>query len=373
MGKKKKKQLRNINKWTNSFMGVHELMYPSNLSLKYDKTLNPERVSGDLSVSERVRDMRRAAECHRQARRHIQPLIKPGIKLIDLCEGIENKIVELFGENNLRSGIGFPVGVSLNNIAAHDSANPMDKRILLYDDVCKIDYGTHVGGNIIDCAFTAAFNPKYDKLLEATKEGTWTGIKMAGPDALISDITKEIQEVIESYEVEIDGKVHKVTAVTNLGGHNIEPYTIHAGKLVLGSMNNNFSKTDKTRMQAGECFAIETFASTGKGTMMVDHNIPVNHYMINKNAPRVNLRLGISKQLYGWIKKERSTLPFCTRWLYKQFGNKYKMGLNELVKNNIVTAYPALLDTPGTYTSQLEHTIYLHDYGKEVISVGDDY
>lgn len=33
-------------------------------------------------------------------------------------------------------------------------------------------------GRIIDCAFTVTFNPKYDKLLEAVKEATNTGIKV---------------------------------------------------------------------------------------------------------------------------------------------------------------------------------------------------
>lgn len=33
-------------------------------------------------------------------------------------------------------------------------------------------------GRIIDCAFTVTFNPKYDKLLEAVKDATNTGIKV---------------------------------------------------------------------------------------------------------------------------------------------------------------------------------------------------
>ncbi len=33
-------------------------------------------------------------------------------------------------------------------------------------------------GRIIDCAFTVAFNPKYDNLLKAVKDATNTGIKV---------------------------------------------------------------------------------------------------------------------------------------------------------------------------------------------------
>lgn len=57
-----------------------------------------------------------------------------------------------------------------------------------YDDVCKIDFGTQVEGRIIDCAFTVAFNPKYDRLLECVKDATYTGIKEAGIDVRLCDI-----------------------------------------------------------------------------------------------------------------------------------------------------------------------------------------
>ena len=33
-------------------------------------------------------------------------------------------------------------------------------------------------GRIIDCAFTLSFNPKYDRLLQAVKDATNTGIKV---------------------------------------------------------------------------------------------------------------------------------------------------------------------------------------------------
>jgi methionyl aminopeptidase len=37
---------------------------------------------------------------------------------------------------------------------------------------------------------------------------------------------------MESYEVEINGKVHQVKTVKNLNGHSIDPYKIHGGKSV---------------------------------------------------------------------------------------------------------------------------------------------
>ena len=56
----------------------------------------------------------------------------------------------------------------------------------------KIDYGTHIRGIMTDCAFTVAFNPEYDELLEAVKAATETGIKAAGIDARLGEIGGEI-------------------------------------------------------------------------------------------------------------------------------------------------------------------------------------
>lgn len=39
-------------------------------------------------------------------------------------------------------------------------------------------------GRIIDCAFTLTFNPKYDKLVEAVRDATNTGIKVNINDIL---------------------------------------------------------------------------------------------------------------------------------------------------------------------------------------------
>lgn len=36
-------------------------------------------------------------------------------------------------------------------------------------------------GYIVDCAFTVAFNPMFDPLLEASREATNTGIKVLNP------------------------------------------------------------------------------------------------------------------------------------------------------------------------------------------------
>lgn len=84
----------------------------------------------------------------------------------------------------------------------------------------------------------------------------------------MSDIGAAIQEVMESYEVEIRGKTLPIKAVRGLSGHDIKRYHIHGNKQVPFVKNNS-----RDRMEEGEVFAIETFGSTGRGWVNDDVRI----------------------------------------------------------------------------------------------------
>jgi methionyl aminopeptidase len=47
-----------------------------------------------------------------------------------------------------------------------------DDTVLQYGDVMKVDFGTQINGRIIDCAWTVAFDPQFDALLEAVRACT---------------------------------------------------------------------------------------------------------------------------------------------------------------------------------------------------------
>ena len=214
-----------------------------------------ERLEKDM-----YNEVRQCAEVHREVRKYIDGWVKPGMKLIDVCETLENSVRALIEERGLEAGIAFPTGCSQNHIAAHWTPNGGDQTVIDVDDVIKFDFGTQINGRIIDCAFTKTFNDKYDQLLEAVREATETGIKESGIDVRLCDIGEAIEEVMESHVVEINGKEYEVKCCRNLNGHSIAPYQIHAGKsvpIVRGG--------DTTRMEEGEFYAIETFGSTGKG------------------------------------------------------------------------------------------------------------
>jgi methionyl aminopeptidase len=331
-----------------------------------NRTTSEEKKALDLISIDYYKDLRCAAEAHRQTRKYVQSWIKPGMKMFDIAQKLEACSRQMIKENGLEAGLAFPTGCSLNNCAAHYTPNAGDETVLQYDDVCKIDFGTHVNGHIIDCAWTVSFNPKYDKLLEAVKAATNAGIKEAGIDVRLCDIGETIQEVMESYEIDLDGKTYQVKPIRNLNGHSIAPYRIHAGKsvpIVKGG--------DATRMEEGELFAIETFGSTGKG--VVHDDMETSHYMRNFDAGHIPLRMPKAKALLNTITKNFGTLAFCRRWLDRVGETKYLMALKNLCDVGIVDPYPPLCDIKGCYTAQYEHTILLRPTCKEVLSRGDDY
>jgi len=84
---------------------------------------------------------------------------------MDICNEIEETNRRLIEANKIEAGIAFPTGASLNACAAHWTPNIGDETVLKYDDVMKIDFGSHVKGILTDSAFTVAFNPMYDNLL----------------------------------------------------------------------------------------------------------------------------------------------------------------------------------------------------------------
>jgi len=76
----------------------------------------------------------------------MKSIIKPGMPMIEICETLEGIARKLIGEKGLEAGLAFPTGCSLNHCAAHYTPNAGDPTVLQYDDVCKIDFGTHING-----------------------------------------------------------------------------------------------------------------------------------------------------------------------------------------------------------------------------------
>ncbi|KAL0215217.1 hypothetical protein P9112_007401 [Eukaryota sp. TZLM1-RC] len=334
-------------------------------------TTSPQDTASKLLSStpeEKLQHFRKGAEVHRQTRRFAQSVIRPGMLYSDLVDLIDQCNKRLIEANGLEAGLSFPCGVSVNNCAAHWTPNKGDVRVIKKEDVVKVDFGLHSNGNVIDSAHTICFDPKFNPLLDAAKAGTEAALREAGVDARFSEIGAAVQEAIESYEVEINGQIKQCVPIRNLSGHSVDDYRVHGGRSV-----PIVKCSEPTRMKEGEFYALETFASTGKGRVVDDGEC--SHYMLNPDAPFQELNAN-ARALLRCIKTNFGTLAWSKRWvdaLKPLKGKSYLLALRTLVNKGIVNEYPPLSDVVGSYVAQFEHTVYIGHGYKEILTRGDDY
>ncbi len=319
----------------------------------------------------------KAAKIHKEitAELHKNKIIQPGKSLLEIADTIENLILKKsnFEEvKPLERGLAFPCSLSVNEIVAHYTPNGVhDNYILKKNDIVKVDFGVHEQGTIIDSAFTAHFDEKYDEFIKISKDTTNYAVSLCGPDVVLGDIGKDIEEYIQSKEFTLDGKVHNLKTIGELSGHNLDKYIIHNSKAV-----PNIAIHYPVRMNSGEFFAVEPFVTTGSG--QINYNEPTELFMINRKkiSSNVNTTLNLCSKLtddelylYVALEERYKTLCFCLRWIKKDFTQNYnimrtyKKVLESLVKKEYVLSFPAIYDQKENLSSQFEHTIYIRDKG----------
>jgi methionine aminopeptidase len=216
-------------------------------------------------------------------------------------------------ENNLNKA--FPIGISVNNIIAHDSYHPEHIIIFKIGDYIKVDFGIEENGHIIDSARTFEYGicTKSQSILDC----------------------KEIVESIEKYikkELELNKKIliQKISIFTNiqiiskgynsldfLGGHNIEKGSVHGKKLILNKPLNQLPKECakyidiNAELSEGEMFAIEVYIPNIKsvGTMVQNVKLPVTHFEIDKDF-KINLLNVKERIIFQELKEKTKSLPY---------------------------------------------------------------
>ncbi len=263
----------------------------------------------------------------------IKPIIKKDIPLLEIAEKIENKIFELGGKP------AFPVNLSINEIAAHFTPAYNDQTKA--HGLLKVDFGVHIEGWISDTAFSIDLenSQKNKNLIKASEEALENALKVFNKNLKISKIGKEIQKTI------IDSGF---SPISNLSGHQIEQYDLHSGITI-----PNIDDKRNDLIEEG-MYAIEPFATDGLGR--VKDGKPSGIYSLISEK---NIRNLFSREILNYIIKEYKTLPFCSRWLFKKFGIKSLIALNQLEQNGNLHQYNQLIEAGSGIVSQTEHTILL--------------
>lgn len=170
----------------------------------------------------------------------------------------------------------------------------------------------------------------------------------AGVDARMDHLSEVMQEVMESYEIELNRKIIPIKAVRNITGHNILRYKIHGDKQV------PFFKTQTLqRMEEGDVFAIETFGSTGRAYM--GDGTGIYGYGRNEHVSPRGLHQASARSLLKTIDENFGTIVFARRYLERLGVKSYHLAMKSLISQGIVESYGPLVDVPGSYVAQFEH------------------
>ena len=302
-----------------------------------------------------------------QVKTYLDNYVESVISIISIVKYIENTInnTDYLNTNNNYNPVAFPVGVSVNNVCAHDTCiSDSDNRIFnLETDLIKIDFGVQKDGVIIDNAFSYTRNNDYDKLVLASKHMVQTVIETITADKKIIDIQKVAEEALNSFNNSNDTNY---IAISNLAGHQIGNYQIHADETQLIYPNCIVNKNDFYRIKGDSLYAIEFFVSNGINQFPGMESSNNTHFMVSKGKLPKLTKMKIHNSEFNSIRniivKHFGTLAFCQRFITKWINldiDTINETLDYFFSLGIISKYPPVIDSENCVVSQHEETIYI--------------
>ncbi|MBP2146827.1 methionyl aminopeptidase [Methanofollis sp. W23] len=254
-------------------------------------------------------------------------MVTVGASVLEVVETMEGKILDADAE------IAFPLNLSINEDAAHDTASTGDERVFKEGDLVKLDLGVAVDGRIADTALSVDLGGHAD-LVEATRAALDRAIGQVRPGVTTGEIGAAIQDEIES---------RGFLPVANLTGHGLAPYAIHTDPTI-----PNIAVNGGAVLEEGMAIAIEPFATTGSGRVSDRSRIEIYQQIEVKPV-----RLPSAKRVLTKVRGRRG-MPFSRRWLPQE---KVEIALAGLVRQGVVYGFPVLHDVEGSFVAQTEHTL----------------
>ncbi len=295
-----------------------------------------------------VDDYLKAGKIAGEVRENVRRKNWIGDTLEEICEYAESEIIKRGAK------CAFPVNTSLNEIAAHYTAEPNDPKTVTDTDLIKIDLGAQINGYIADTAVTVNYDPQYDLLVQAAEDALQNAMSMIKVGVKSKDVGRKIQSTITDMGLK---------PIANLSGHSLDQYTIHAGKTV-----PNMWTIGSFSFSENEAFACEPFVTTKNGLGFVRNGKIKNIYAI---VTRKKTNDSEADRLLEYIWTNFNTLPFALRWLLKEWEEKEARKLLEfLIKKKIVRAYEVLVEANGKTVAQAEHTFIPTQSGVTITTIG---
>jgi methionyl aminopeptidase len=301
-----------------------------------------------LFDSQALDSFKKSGEIIARLRREIPGLVKYGKPAIQICDGLEQRIRDFGGKP------AFPVNIGINDVAAHYTSPPGDTLTIPGSSLVKVDFGVHLDGYATDTSVTVCLDPKLEPLVQAADEALQNAIRSFKPGVKLSDIGRVVQATITRFGLR---------PISNLTGHKIERYNLHAGKSVPSVSTRGMNGT---KIEEGEVFAIEPFVTLAKAQGAVTNGSSAYIYRFVKPKGAISED---SKKVLAFIQANFSTLPFASRWLEKGFPTEVgRKAIQDLIRSKCISAYPVLVEATGNPVAQSEHTVLVNHDGCTVLT-----
>jgi methionyl aminopeptidase len=295
---------------------------------------------------ESLEKFRQSGRILRETREEMRLLVRENVPILEVCNKSEDLIRSKGGKP------AFPCNVSINEVAAHYTSPPNDQRRIPEKSVVKIDLGVHVDGYVTDTAFTACFNPEHKKMVEAAEHALKTAIENIRAEMTTSKIGGLIENAIKN---------RGFKPISNLTGHSVGRYLIHAGTSI-----PNVSQLSLAKVRAGEVYAVEPFVTLPEAEGRVEDGSETTIFRLVKEK---SLKNPFAKQLLRNIENNHRTLPFAERWLIGVVPKeKHAEAFSELIRSRTILGYPVFVEATGKTVTQAEHTVLITEDSCEVLT-----
>ena len=282
----------------------------------------------------------------REAREEIKSFVREGMMIIDICEKAEG----LIKKKGARPA--FPCNVSINEVAAHYTSPPNDKRRVPENSVVKVDIGAHVDGYVADTAVTVCFNRDYEDLVETAERALQVAVESIKPGTSASKLGALIERTIKS---------RGFKPISNLSGHQVGRYMVHTGTSI-----PNVSQLSLTKIKLGGVYAIEPFVTLSDAAGRVEDGDESTIFRFVKSR---SLENSYAKQLLKFIEENFRTLPFAERWLKGVVPKEHQgEALNALLASKALMHYPVFVEASRKTVAQAEHTVMIVEDGCVVLT-----
>jgi methionyl aminopeptidase len=283
----------------------------------------------------------------RETREEMKIIVKENMLIIDVCEKTEGLIRAKGGKP------AFPCNVSINEVAAHYTSPPNDTSRIPEGSTVKVDLGVQVDGYVTDTAFTACFNPEGRSMANTAEQALKTAIENIHGDMALGKIGALIENTIKN---------RGFKPISNLTGHSVGRYLIHAGT----SIPNVAQPVSLAKVKAGEVYAIEPFVTLPEAVGRVDDGPQTTIFRLLKTK---SVKTEFAKKLLKHIEANFRTLPFAERWLQGVVPKEqYHAAFKELLASKAIMSYPVFVEVSKKPVAQAEHTVLLKDDGCEVLT-----